>query len=362
MKKINMLEIQQPIGSFYVGKMFAKDIIAISKVSQRHGNFGHQRQLKEKRAKEIAMYCKDPDATFPTPIILSVSSNAFSIVENSLDGFVCFEYDETNKSAELLDGQHRIAGIEKAINFDYELPVIFMFDLTEEQKAYVFSIINGTQVKVDKSLIFDLFDLNEAKSPYKTCHQIARALNSDPHSPFYRRLKMLEKREHSSETISQSTFVSNLCGLISVSPQEDAIRLKQGMELVNSPDGKTVFRKYFINNHEDVILKILSNYYGAAADIFKHEWNNPQEYVLTKTVGFSGMMMALKELVPQGEKAGNLSRQFFIPIFKTLKKNMERDGLQITSAYFPSSGQSATKLAKLLIEASNQNANNQNSK
>lgn len=354
MKKINMIEIQQPIGTFYIGKMYAKDIIAISKVSQRNGNFGHQRQLKERRAKEISTYCMDPDATFPTPIILSVSTAMFSIIDNTSNGFVCFEYDETQKSAELLDGQHRIAGIEKAENFDCEMPVIFMFDLTEEQKAYVFSTINGTQVKVDKSLIFDLFDLNETRSPYKTCHQIARALNSDPHSPFYKRLKMLEKREYSSETISQNTFVSNLCELISVSPQEDAILLKRGNKLSDYPDGKTVFRKYFIDNRDDVILKILMNYFGAAADIFRYEWRNPKEYVLTKTVGFSGMILALKELIPQGEKAGDLSRQFFVSIFQTLKTQLSCEKIEITSMYFPSSGQSALKLAKMIISAKRQ--------
>ena len=71
MKKVYMLEVKQPIGTFYVGKMPAEDIIKISRVSRRDGKDGHQRQLKEKRAKEIALYCQDPDATFPTPIIMS---------------------------------------------------------------------------------------------------------------------------------------------------------------------------------------------------------------------------------------------------------------------------------------------------
>lgn len=351
MKSVMMLEIHQPIGEFYIGKMQAKDVINISKVSRRDGNSGHQRQLKEKRKREIAMYCQDPDATFPTPIILSVSNEDFKLKPSPIDGFICFEFDEKKKCAELLDGQHRIAGIAHADNVDFELPVIVMFDLKEEQKAYVFSTINGNQVKVDKSLIYDLFDLNETRSPQKTCHQIARALNSDANSPFYRRLKMLEKREHEYETISQSTFVTNLCELISSAPQEDAILLKRGRQLVEKNDGKSVFRKYFIKDQDSIILKILMNYFGAAASVFKTEWNAPNQYILTKTVGFSGLMAVLKYLVPEGEMRKDLSRDFFVKVFKQLKEDLKCANVKLTSDDFPSNAQSANRLAKLIIDA-----------
>ena len=223
MKTIRMIEINQPIGTFYIGKMLSTDIVHIAKVSQRDSSGGHQRQLKNTRAKEIATYCTDPDATFPTPIILAVSEEDFVQIQIPPTdyGIVSFTYDETRKIAEILDGQHRIAGMSVAADKEFELPVVIMFNLREEQKAYVFSTINGNQVKVDRSLIYDLFDLSEKPSPYKTCHYIARSMNSDPQSPFYKRLKMLEKRESSKQTISQNTFVTNLCQLISAKPQED---------------------------------------------------------------------------------------------------------------------------------------------
>lgn len=169
-----------PIGTFYIGKMSSTDVINISKVSQRDSMGGHQRQLKNVRAKEIATYCTDPDATFPTPVILAVSEDDFIPVRSDNSDFVSFEYDETKVIAEILDGQHRIAGISAAADKEFELPVVVMFNLRDEQKAYVFSTINGNQVKVDRSLIYDLFDLSETPSPYKTCHYIARSMNSDP--------------------------------------------------------------------------------------------------------------------------------------------------------------------------------------
>lgn len=77
---------------------------------------------------------------------------------------------------------------------DFNLPVVLMFNLTMEEKAYVFSIINSTQTKVSMSLIYDLFDLSKTRSFQKTAHEIARSLNKMNNSPFFNRLKMLGKK------------------------------------------------------------------------------------------------------------------------------------------------------------------------
>lgn len=348
MKTIRMIEISQPIGSFYIGKMSSSDIVSISTVARRNSEGGHQRLLKDGRAQEIATYCTDPDATFPTPIILAVSEKDFILNENGDDGFVSFTYDETKEIAEILDGQHRIAGISSAEN-QFELPVVLMFNLREEQKAYVFSTINGNQVKVDRSLIYDLFDLQKTRSPYQTCHYIARSMNSDPKSPFFKRLKMLERRESSKQTISQNAFVTNLCKLISAKPQEDAIDLKKGLKLKDNP--RYVFRKYFIYEKDEVILKILHNYFGAAAEVFPIEWDNPQDYILTKSIGFEGLMSALSSLVKKGEKKGDLSKLYFKMIFKQFKERLEDENMKLTSEFFSSSSQNATELSKMIIKA-----------
>lgn len=348
MKKVYMLEVSQPIGTFYIGKMSAADIISISKVNRRKDESGHQRQLKESRAKEIATYCNDPDATFPTPIILSVSRDDFGEIVSDNPNFVCFTYDTTKQFAELLDGQHRIAGISRTYKHDFELPVIVMFDLREAQKAYVFSMINGNQVKVDRSLIYDLFALSESRSPYKTCHQIARAMNSEITSPFFRRLKMLEQKTTKTETISQNTFVTQLSALISKKPQEDEIHIKRGRKLKD--DDHLVFRKYFINGQDEVILRILNNYFGAVAFVFEKEWDDPAQYILTKTIGFTALMKALEKLIPLGEARGDLSKTYFVDIFHEVYDYLEENKLQLTSSFYSSSAQDANRLAKIITD------------
>jgi len=75
-KEIKVIEITQPIGTFFIGKINSNDLIKSSFVRRRgDDNEGVQRDISIKREMEIESYCKDPDATFPTPIILAVDSS-----------------------------------------------------------------------------------------------------------------------------------------------------------------------------------------------------------------------------------------------------------------------------------------------
>lgn len=215
---IAVLELTQPIGSFYLGKIDSAILIRITKTVRRNANDGIQRELSGKRAKEISKYCEDPDAAFPTPIILAVTEADIKSISqiDRLKDIYTITFDDNYAFAEILDGQHRVEGIKLAKAFQTDLPVVLMFDLTEEEKAYIFSTINSTQTKVDKWLIYDLFDLNQGRSPYKTCHEIARIMNSDSTSPFFGRLKMLGKKSTPDAILSQGTFVNYLCKLMSV--------------------------------------------------------------------------------------------------------------------------------------------------
>ena len=236
MSSIYMIEVNQPIGTFYLGALKASKLIGITKTNRRELGEGVQRELSKARVKGIQQYCQDPDATFPTPIILAIETTGKTYIQESKSakGIYEFVFSEDSTIAEILDGQHRIEGIRSCETVDeLELPIVIMCDLTEEEKAYVFSTINRNQVKVDKSLIYDLFELSEKRSPYKTCHEIARILNSKPSSPFYRRLKMLGKKGGVTESLSQGTFVEYLCNLISRKPKEDMIKRADRVDQVS---------------------------------------------------------------------------------------------------------------------------------
>ena len=142
--------------------------------------------------------------------------------------------------------------------------------------------------------------------------------------------------------------------MISNNPQEDHIQIKRNKPLKYSDDnGKLVFRKFFAGDRDDIILRILTNYFNAASTVFATEWNDPHNYILTKSVGFEGLISALRVLVPCGEQQGDLSERHFELVFIELKKMLERENLDFSSDSFGSNSQSASRISKLIIDAHN---------
>src|ERR1700722_2236920 len=82
---LDFIELEQPIGKFYIASIPYKDLIAICYADireiQHEEDFetylGIQRDLNPKRVKEIMEYVNVKDATFPTSIILSISNKKY---------------------------------------------------------------------------------------------------------------------------------------------------------------------------------------------------------------------------------------------------------------------------------------------
>lgn len=348
--KINFFEVQQPIGTFYLSVVNAKQLIKVTETRAREiDSKDVQREFSPARVKEIADYCRDPDATFPTSIIISIKPEAFKGISGNY-----LEFVEDTMIGEILDGQHRLLGLEKSgISERFDLPVVFMFDLDNYQKGYVFSIINSKQTRVNPSLIYDLFALSHYRSPYKTCHEIVRNLNRDKNSPFFDRIKMLGRKEEHQEkaSLSQSAFINYLVPLISKKPEQDAIDIKNGKQIFG--DDKLIFRDYFINNEDHIILKILLNYFNAVSKVFHYEWNDPNNYILSKPIGYGALLKVLPFIFNKGDLEGDLSEKYFVNIYEHVKYYFDKNNIKMTSNQFGSNEQARNRLANLIIEALN---------
>jgi DGQHR domain-containing protein len=345
---VSVIPVTQPIGEFYLGVLTAETLLKVVTIRQRKPDDpeGVQRQLSTRRIKEIALYTTDPDATFPTPIIVACDPEQVTFDNNQI------EFDEDAKIGEVIDGQHRVEGLllakATAGPIDaFSLPVVFMLGLEPYEKAYVFSTINSKQTPVPRSLIYDLFDLSETRSPYKTCHEVARTLNATSKSPFFQGLKMLGKRTLPTEYLTQGSFVTQLLKRVSKKPQSDEIAVKKGEPLVD--DETLPFRYYWINDKDEVIVKILLNYFGAIQETFPAEWNFPSanNFVLRKTVGFVALMLAFDEVWASARAEGNASREYFATVAQGFRANLH--GRALTAEQFPSSGATAGVLRDALL-------------
>src|SRR5438874_6426333 len=156
------IEIEQPIGKFYVGVIDNQDLTAISyaDVRQMAGQgdkyLGIQRRLNPARISEIRAYTKTKDATFPTSIILAVQGKC-ATWDSDKSTMTLAEYvSETpddpedpsipyDKIAKILDGQHRIEGLLGYTGPTFQLNVSLFVDTDIAEQANIFATVNLAQ-------------------------------------------------------------------------------------------------------------------------------------------------------------------------------------------------------------------------
>ena len=319
---ISALRIRQPIGDIYVGSIPAKTLVEITDfdirtlVSERgiDSYLGIQRELDPKRVKEIAQYVRGPDATFPTAVVLAVPERCVAIetpcdaddrfVRMTLSNFPMSQDDPDSTVlykhiARVIDGQHRIRGLEGYVGDNFDVNVSIFIDADIADQASVFATVNLAQTKVSKSLVYDLFELSKSRSPEKTCHSVVVALESTKESPFYRKIKRLGKATPGryTETLSQATVVAGILQYICKDKLQIISDRQIGRRGGTFPPAegrdaeKLVLRPFFIDGRDVELTNVIWNYFEAVSRRWPEAWNsNGVGFMLNRTNGFDGLM------------------------------------------------------------------------
>lgn len=311
------IEVQQPIGTFYVGAMEAEDLIQISYADRRaieeEGKdryFGIQRQLSPSRVEELKSYVGFSDASFPTSIILAIRSTKLpsesSVVEGPDNGQLV-SYDPATRImkirkekdiAKIIDGQHRLAGLVGLQGGKFQLNVTVFVDMDIEDQAMVFTTVNLQQTKVNRSLAYDLFEYAKSRSPQRTCHDIAQLLNKRDGSPFRGRIKMLGTADRPGQMLTQAAIVDRLLPYLCWDRLEDRDLLKRGKKpdpAKGKDTEKYIFRDLFLKEQDAVIAKIMWNYFSVVKDKWTSAWDRQETgFILNRTTGFAALMRFLR--------------------------------------------------------------------
>lgn len=361
------LEAQQPIGTLYVGVMDYDDLEVISYADVRRMEIGKenrevedyigiQRELNPKREKEIGKYVNLIDATFPNSIIIAVSAEHADY--DPVTGTMRIVHKDD--VAKILDGQHRIAGLRHFAKEGkaFQCVVSIFVDMELEDQAIVFATINKEQKNVSNSLVADLFAFAESRSPQKTAHNIARALNKKEGSPFFKKIKILGTAVNKElETITQDTFVRSLINYISKDPQADRnfykkYQNKKSLPLAMESELQRYFlRNIFIEDEKDVtIAQIIWNYFHAVQQRWPNAWNNVEpNMILNRSTGFIALMRFFKDAYLSFESIGAvITKEQFLSIFNSI--DLEEHEFNKDNYVPGSSGQG--KLYRDLLEKS----------
>lgn len=332
------IEAEQPIGRMYVGVMNHDDLEFISFADVRRLELGQnnrevedyigiQRQLNTSREKDIGKYVNLVDATFPNSIILAISSEHASF--DSETKMMSIQYKDD--VAKVLDGQHRIAGLRhfEREGSKFQVVVSIYIDMDLEDQAIVFSTINKEQKNVSNSLVADLFAFAKSRSPQKTAHNVARALNSKDGSPFYHKIKILGTAYRKElETITQDTFVKSLIKYMSKEPQADRdfykrnVKKGKSLPLAQGKDLERYFlRNLFIQDTSDLkIAQIIYNYFNAVERKWPIAWRDLQpNIILNRSTGFIALMRFFKHAYLSFNDIGKeVTKDEFFAIFEPM--------------------------------------------
>lgn len=274
-----------------------------------------QRKENQKRIKEISNFLNNEDfALFPNSIIatcdlindyLGISddspfdetivknadkNNTLSYLEkNGANNFLFIPYK--SESLLVIDGQHRIKGIEncKQETIDnYELLVSFIIEYDRSAIAKLFYTINYTQKSVNKSLLYHLTgEFSHELNEITFMHELVKILNELENSPFKGRIKMLgdvpkelAPDEKKIMSISQAFLIDYLKGSIS----EKALRS------IHQP----IFLYYFKNQELQIeIIRFIIRYFSAIRKIKQTDWGNPQKSIICKTISIGAFIKVL---------------------------------------------------------------------
>ena len=340
--EVDCIEVSQRIGTFYICSMSWQELSSIAYADIRRlenddlGSYmGIQRRISKKRVKEISEYVKTCDATFPTSIIIAIDrynrkvdnigadSTIYDSLDESIEQDPNIEFIKSGSSLKLkikraegvaliLDGQHRLVGLRSAWNQmniedeghdkDFQLNVTIFVDIDMDDKAQIFSIINKSQTKVNKSLVYDLYEYSKTDCPQKSVHDIVRLLDQNTSSPFYKKIKILGPSEDFLESISQATLAELIIGYISVNPIKDRDEIKRhgGKKRShisrNYDANKLIFRSYFINDQDEYIYLVLERYFTAVKEKWPTAWMDNNKYILSKTTGVVALMRLLRDV------------------------------------------------------------------
>lgn len=311
--KIKIFKINENvIKPTFVGKIKFSELEKIAQLTYRTDNdeIFFQRPTDKARAESISTFIssklldgpnlkKQSDITtlFPTAIILAIDGESAS-----LEGDYIVMDDE--KSAFIVDGQHRFVGIKRFYessgltynDLDLELPIAILFGYDFYEQATVFVDVNFKQKKVNKSFYYDIFgSLPGDRNEMRLAHLLVKHLNENTDSPFFGMIKMLGMGDG---VISQSFLVESIMGLFR--PNKFFSEL-----YYDFANGK--------NTHKD-IAKILTIYFSVIKDHFNEYYpvkNSDGKYsvfnqdILFKTTGVGAVLKLLNDFKPHIKNINN---------------------------------------------------------
>lgn len=280
-KQYNYIKTSFQGNDIYTISMNVSDIIPLYYVATRgvsSESGAVQRVLNKARISKIRDFILEGNSFVNSFILNWTDSEHLPVInENTLT------LNLLEKQAQILDGQHRLAGLKEAVAADGSVGnqivlVSILINLDTNNAAKIFLNINSEQKPVPKSLIYDLFGItaNDRESATVRAKDIVDQLDKLEESPYY-------------QLVKYPGTARNRTGFIDMSNMINAMKTHL------SPTGS--FAQYNITelNYQ---VRIIINYFEAIHLACPSIWNRTSNPFL-KASGFGGAFDFLCEKILQ---------------------------------------------------------------
>lgn len=311
------MKFKQDGRTLFLVPMKVEDIIEFTKVSLFKSDLewdnpeqGYQRR-PEPRFKKLYPYMNRNDRILPTSILL-----------NHRDG-IEFNSDtdeitlDSSKKLFLVDGQHRIKGLEYCIEKskndpDYQrgikkfpLPVVIMSGLDNIDEMMQFKIINDTQKKIRTDLVNSILaqisredegeELDKGEVERVVLAETTKIVSDKQDSPWKdiilmpNQPKITKKQKRENPSLEHVGIVKATSFQSSIKPVYRFLRDQEQLESDNPQE------------QSSQIAGIIIEFWKAIEEMNNNTdmFSNPGDYVIQKTPGIFSLHIILKKLLPK---------------------------------------------------------------
>lgn len=312
---------KRPDVNLYAAVVPLKELLGRSSPdTYRHDNRkGYQRPLTPSRLRQVSTYLRDEEGVLPTSLLLCIRQPDHASFEAAgIEGGGGEPGVLTIPAGVrlwLVDGQHRLSGLERALTkdkakwlADYPLPVTIVEGIDAYEEMRYFHVINTRQKGVPTDVVDrHLLAMREAEGAAlleregERNYLRARAtklcdlLNSDPASPWYGTIIMPGEKRRPHHLMRQHSMVSSL---------------------------DPVVRDSFVKRLTDEEAgRVLLNYWCAARERWQSAFEEPQAYVIQKALGAGALHQILPDILEVCRSADDFSQEKIADVFAEIGRS-----------------------------------------
>ena len=312
---------KRPDVNLYSSVVPLKDLLGRSLPdTYRHDNReGYQRPLTPSRLRQVSTYLREEEGVLPTSLLLCIRQPDHASFEAAgIEGGGGEPGVLTIPAGVrlwLVDGQHRLSGLERALTkdkakwlADYPLPVTIVEGIDAYEEMRYFHVINTRQKGVPTDVVDrHLLAMREAEGAAlleregERNYLRARAtklcdlLNSDPASPWYGTIIMPGEKRRPHHLMRQHGMVSSL---------------------------DPVVRDSFVKRLTDEEAgRVLLNYWCAARERWQSAFEEPQAYVIQKALGAGALHQILPDILEVCRSADDFSQEKIADVFAEIGRS-----------------------------------------